>query len=379
MTDLQRPFIPGLDLSELLYRQAVQPILARHFPGLVTSAGLLGFGSEVLGFDTSQSMDHDWGPRLQLFLSESDYPLYREEIERVLRLELPGQIQGYPIDMASREERLPGSGPNPAHHGIQLTTIQQFFRGAVKVDLREELSALNWVLIPQQQLRSVTAGRVFCDDLGELEPARARLRYYPHDVWLYLLAAQWMRISQEEHFMGRCGQVGDDLGSRLIAARLVRDLMNLGFLMERQYAPYIKWFGTAFSRLRCASDLKPLLEATLAAATWQERQKPLAEAYEHAARMHNALGITEPLSVQATPFYERPFLVIWGERFAAAIRQAIHDPQVLALPEHLGGVDQYIDSTDAYNYLNDSMEKIKGAFMSSRVRPADAPYQATSP
>lgn len=67
-----RPFIKGLELSERFYREAVAPILAQRFPKLRYSAALIGPGSDVLGFDTPQSMDHDWGPRLLLFLGEAD-------------------------------------------------------------------------------------------------------------------------------------------------------------------------------------------------------------------------------------------------------------------------------------------------------------------
>ncbi len=356
MTVTQFPFLPGLDLSEALYREAVRPILSRNFPDLATSAALLGSGSEVLGFDTPQSPDHDWGPRLMLFLSEADFPGYRDSIDEALRRELPPEIRGFPIDQSRRDAAPSG---DPAHHHIQILTVRQLFRSTVKIDIEQEITPLDWVLVPQQQLRSLTAGRVFDDGLGQLEPARAKLAYYPHDVWLYLLAAQWMRISQEEPFMGRTGQAGDEIGSRLVAGRLVKDLMNLGFLMERQYAPYIKWFGTAFSRLDCARMFNPLFEQVFAATTWQDRQPPLARALEAAAHLHNQLGITPPLPELTENFYNRPFLVIWGGRFFEAIHAQINNPRVLALPPKLGGVDQYLDSTDATNYLNDEMDNIK--------------------
>jgi hypothetical protein len=150
--------------------------------------------------------------------------------------------------------------------------------------------------------------------------------------------------------MGRCGQVGDELGSRLVAARLVRDLMRLCFLMERQYAPYIKWFGTAFSGLRCADALTPVLLRALAADSWPEREQALTLAYEFVAGMHNDLGITEPLSAQVQPFYDRPFQVLNAERFADAIQAAISDPEVQALPPNLGAIDQFVDSTDVLTY-----------------------------
>lgn len=51
-------FIPGLKLNELFYKEVVGPILKSEFPNLKYSAGLIGSGSEVLGYDTQQSTDH---------------------------------------------------------------------------------------------------------------------------------------------------------------------------------------------------------------------------------------------------------------------------------------------------------------------------------
>jgi hypothetical protein len=77
--------------------------------------------------------------------------------------------------------------------------------------------------------------------------------------------------------------VGDELGSALIGSRLVSDLMRLCFLMERQYAPYSKWFGTAFSRLACGPDLTPTLWEVARAGTWQARENALLVAYQKLA------------------------------------------------------------------------------------------------
>jgi len=188
---------------------------------------------------------------------------------------------------------------------------------------------------------------VFHDDLG-LEAVRARFAYYPRDVWLYMLAAGWTRIGQEEHLMGRAGLVGDEIGSALIGARLVRDVMRLCFLMERQYAPYPKWFGTAFQRLACAPELTYDLRRAQQAGMWQARESHLCAAYEVVAAMHNRLAITEPLPAQVRPFWGRPFRVIGGERFAAALRAQITDLAVVRIAERglIGGSDQFSDSTD---------------------------------
>ena len=66
MTD----FISGLELGEQFYAEAARPILEEHFPQLRYSAAMLGWSSEVLGYDDEESRDHNWGPRFQLFLTQ---------------------------------------------------------------------------------------------------------------------------------------------------------------------------------------------------------------------------------------------------------------------------------------------------------------------
>jgi hypothetical protein len=240
----------------------------------------------------------------------------------------------------------------PITHSVEVTTAGRFLRQYLRADPLADgpLHPHEWVTIPEQHLRTVTTGGIFHDETGELTRAREQLRWYPWDVWLYLLAAQWRRIEQEEALMGRCGEVGDELGSRLVAARLVREMMHLCFLMERQYAPYTKWFGTAFARLTCAPRLATHFEAALGATDWQERERHLVPAYETVAELHNGLGITSPLEPRASRFHSRPFLVIHGDRFWPAIRAAIVDEEVKRLPAHLGSISQWADSTDVLSY-----------------------------
>ena len=197
-------------------------------------------------------------------------------------------------------------------------------------------------------MRTLSSGAVYYDEIG-LRETLQRFAYYPNDVWLYLLASGWNRVGQEEHLMGRAGMVGDEIGSAIIASRLVRDLMRLCFLMEKQFAPYPKWFGKAFSLLKCADELTPVFKKVLSAKNWKEREKFLAQAYEFVARMHNDLKITEPLPVKADNFFGRPFLVLHlhGD-FAGAITKRITDAEIQRLAEKglIGSIDQISDNTD---------------------------------
>ncbi len=78
-------FVPGQELSRLFYEEAVRPILDQHLPGLDYSAALLGYGSDVLGYDTIRSTDHGWGPRLVLFLDDSDHTSIATEVDLLLQ------------------------------------------------------------------------------------------------------------------------------------------------------------------------------------------------------------------------------------------------------------------------------------------------------
>jgi hypothetical protein len=344
-----RHFIKGLELSHIFYEEAVKPLLDSKYPDLVYSAGHLGAGSDVLGFDTEQSIDHDWGPKLLIFLGEKDYETYHESLHAFLGRSLPTEIRGFPINFGVHDDGtivMQLSDERPLNHGVRLVTIRDYFERYLTVNPLEKMSPIDWVVLPEQRLRSIAQGRIFHDGLGQLQSILEKLSYYPNDVWLYLLSAQWQRIAQEEPFMGRCGQVGDELGSRVVGSRLVYDIMKLCFLIEKQYAPYIKWFGTAFSQLRSASILTPILERVFEATSWKDRQEHLVKAYEIVAGMHNDLGITAPMNAKVSNFHNRPFLVIGADDFAEAIYETIQDEEVLSFSKFLGGVDQFVNSTD---------------------------------
>jgi hypothetical protein len=331
-------FTPGLELSRRYYWEVIRPILDANYAGRKHSAALIGDGSEVLGFDSLLSTDHDWGPRVMLFLSEADYSNFSETMDQVIRKNLPKSFLGYAIEPMQTTK---------SDRGLQILSIREYLLEYLGFDIRNDLEPADWLTFPEQKLCAITKGAIFWDEV-DLGKVRNRFEYYPRDVWLYLLTSGWTRIGQEEHLMGRAGSAGDEIGSALIAARLVRDLMRLCYLMEKEYAPYAKWFGVAFSRLAIAKDLVPIFKKVLTADAWVGRQKHLAQAYEIVAKKHNAMGITESLEGKVDNFYERPFLVIGGGRFAQAISAQIKNPEVKLIVHKrlIGSVDQFSDSTD---------------------------------
>ena len=350
-------FVKGLELSRLFYEEAVGPALAAEFPSLRHAAALLGTGSEVLGFDTEMSADHGWGPRVDLFLKKEDYDAASDRVRESLRHSLPRRFRGHPTSFTEPDladngtQHLEARDSGPVNHKVHVHTPRGFFLDYLAFDIRSEIEPADWLTFPEQKLRTVRSGGVFRDEIG-LEEVRRRFDYYPRDVWLYQLASAWARVGQEEHLMGRAGLAGDEIGSALIGARLVRDLMRLCFLMERAYAPYPKWFGTAFKQLSCADALSPALSAALASTTWQEREGHLVAAYRLVAGMHNRLGVTDPLPTEPRDFFGRPFRVIELHGFARRTLERIEDERVrrIAARRPVGGIDLFSDSTDLVSH-----------------------------
>ncbi len=352
MSKIAAPFIKGLSLCETFFKEAVKPILLQHFPHLSYSAGRLGSGSDVLGFDTERSRDHDWGPRCTLFLSEEDIGL-REEIVSVLSSHLPKSICGYPTNYGRHEDgtlNLCPSTDGMVHHAVSVTTVEEFFVSYLGFYPAVDLSIFQWLHVPQQRLLIIKKGKVFHDDLNLLLPLKERLFWYPKDLWFFLMANAWRRLAQEEPFMGRCGEEGDEIGSRLVASRLLIEVMRISFLQERVYAPYFKWFGRAFSELECAKELSPLIIAVQQAANWKEREKHLCPIYECLVEKHNALQVTTVVEAKVSPFHSRPYLVIHGDRISDLLHEKIISPEVKSFERNIGSIDQFVDNTDVLSY-----------------------------
>jgi hypothetical protein len=341
-------FLPGLELSQRFYSDAVLPILQRTLPGIPFSAARLGTGSEVLGFDTERSTDHEWGPRLQIFLREEDLPIRGESTWQALSEQLPKSFVGWPTHFHAPDGDPVGhmaETDGPVNHRIAITSIAGWFGHELGFNPLAGITTLDWLAAPTQRLAENTGGALFADGLGELTEARRRIRWYPDDLWRYALACQWQRISQAEAFVGRAGEIGDELGSAVVAARLVREIIRLCFLLERRWAPYAKWLGSSFGTLKLSAVLKRPLQDVLSATAWKERETGLCAAYQILGRAQNHLALTEPVDPSVRPYHDRPFLVLHAERFADPLRRSIADPAVRNLPL-LGTIDQVVDNTD---------------------------------
>jgi hypothetical protein len=160
-------FVPGLELAGDFYTSAVRPLLTDEFPGLRYAAALLGPGSEVAGFDSQRSTDHDWGPRLQLLLPDEPGDGPSATITATLTRRLPESFRGYPVRFS-----LSGEPASAARHHVKVGGLGGWLSWVLGFDPRRGVTLLDWLATPAQRLAEFTTGRVFHDGPGELSAAR---------------------------------------------------------------------------------------------------------------------------------------------------------------------------------------------------------------
>lgn len=323
-------FLPGMQLSGEFYAEVVRPVLDGNPHG----AALLGWGSDVLGYDTERSTDHGWGPRLLVFVDGEESV---EEIQIMVASRLPERFRGWPV-------RFGWDAVEPTHH-VTVTTLASWLVGHLGVNATAGMSVLDWLLAPQQKLLGVVAGAVYADASGALSSLRQALSWYPDQLWRWLLACQWGRLAEEEAFVARTAEVGDETGSAVTAARLVRDMMRLALMLDRCYAPYQKWLGTAFARGQHGDGLSEHLTEAVHARDVTARESALAKAYTALARRHNGAALTDSVDASIGDYYTRPARVLMAGRFTEACLATVTDPMLRGLPL-IGAVDQIVDSTE---------------------------------
>lgn len=353
-------FIQGLPLCESFFHDHAKPIIDTHFPSLRYSAGLIGYGSDVLGYDDATSTDHMWGPRFYLFLSEEDNAL-KDTIFAALREHLPYTYKGYSVNYTA---------PDPNDNGVQhpqfitegkvnplvfISTFDQYLAEQLgRADLKA-ITPYEWLAFSEHRLLSLTSGRFFIDDLHCAERL-ATIKYYPKDVRLYLIASNWDIIASEQAFMKRCGESGDEIGSRIICARLAERLMRLCFLYKERYAPYPKWFGRAFAELDVDAGIGQAINAALSTDRLDEREDRLVEAQALVADLHNESGLTAPVENKIESYYGRNIKVIFADKFAEATAQMLTDTPFFKTPligtfSQIGGLSSISDEKAHYGRI----------------------------
>lgn len=246
----------GLELSRAFYEQYGAPLLHEQFSQVehLIAVGLIGSGSEVLGFDDEVSRDHDFEPGFCLLLPDESV------IDRRTAFLLERAYAKLPREfMEVRRSTLAPVGG--ARHGVLRAA--DFFTEKVGAP-DGVLTVDQWLKLPQQSLLEATAGVLFRDDLGQVTAIRTTLSHMPEEVRKKRLAGHLLLMAQAGQYNYlRCLKHGEPAAGQLAVNEFVKSCIEVVFLLNRVYAPYYKWSFRALRQLEKLSLTAETLEYLL--------------------------------------------------------------------------------------------------------------------
>lgn len=243
----------GLELAERYFDTYGRPMLEKEFPQLLPflAAGLCGSGSECFGFDDEISRDHDFEPGFILFLPGEEIVDRRQAflLERAYA-KLPEEFEGF-----TRQKLGPVGG---ARHGVIRTA--DFFRERTGSE-GADLSADQWITLPEESLAEAVNGKIFMDQYGEVTRIREGLAFYPEDIRRKKLAGHLLVMAQAGQYNYPRLIARKETGAAQLAVfEFAKSAMEVIFLLNRQYMPYYKWSFRALRALPQLSIEAELLE-----------------------------------------------------------------------------------------------------------------------
>lgn len=249
----------GLELARKFYEQHGEPMLKEQFSHILpfVAVGLVGSGSECYGYDDEVSQDHDFEPGFCIFLPDET------TVDRKTAFELERAYSKLPKEfMGLKRSIISPVGGN--RHGVIRTA--DFFENKIGC-CDGELSAEQWLSLPDYALAEAVNGEVFCDNYGEFTAIRERIARYPQDVRFKKLAGNLLLMGQSGQYnYKRCVLRNETAAAQLSIFEFAKATLNTVFLLEEKYTPYYKWSFRALRELSpdyalLASDLEYLLSS----------------------------------------------------------------------------------------------------------------------
>ena len=261
----------GLALSRAFFEATVDELLAGGHEYLQDrmAAGLVGAGSECLGFDDKTSRDHDWGPGYCVWLDPADWREAGAALQERYRAIAARGFAGFPPrDITSERmgERRVGVFPVDGFYAWLLGSP------GLPSSIDE------WRRIPERALAAATNGEVFLDTSGRFTRVRQRLlAYYPNDLRLKLIAHDCAIAAQAGQYnFGRQARRGEGLAALSCLSRFSESATHAVYALSRRYSPFYKWAPRGLDGLGpVGRGVHEALDAVLAA--WRTGNVELAE------------------------------------------------------------------------------------------------------
>ncbi|MBP1560980.1 MAG: DUF4125 family protein [Oscillospiraceae bacterium] len=249
-----RPELSGIELSRKYFEAFGAPVLKRCFPEIFKCAavGIMGEGSECLGFDDALSRDHDFGCRFSVWLPDS---ISDETVKTVNDAynALPREFYG--VERVDTAE---------AHGRSGAVKIGEYFERLIDMPHIPQTET-EWLSADEAMLAAASSGEIFMDNNGEFTGhINALRRGYPDAVRLRRLAQALSLMAQSGQYnYPRIRKRGDIGTAQLYLAKFCINAAAAAHLCRNTYAPYEKWLLKSTKRLEGFSEYADLLYALL--------------------------------------------------------------------------------------------------------------------
>lgn len=230
----------GLDLCHGFFLAYGEPLIKENFSFMSDriAAGMVGEGSECLGFDDSVSRDHDWGPGFCIWLTDEDFDQFGTALQKAYE-KLPRMYMG----IVRKTARF-----SPQKLGV--FKISEFYKHFTGLPHAPQTPS-QWMNLCDAYLCACTSGEVFYDPSGKFSNIRQKLlEFYPEDVRKFKIAAKCMSCAQsgQYNFM-RSVRRGESVAAAFAKNAFCLDIMDLAFLLKKRFAPFYKWKHRAVKNL----------------------------------------------------------------------------------------------------------------------------------
>ena len=245
----------GLEVSKLYFETYGIPMLEslkKKYPELKGqfAAGLVGQGSECLGFDDALSADHDYGPSFCLWLPQAVYEKYGQICQQAYDA-LPGEFAGFP----ARNVMPQGGGR------VGVLCAEDFYYNLLGIRLIPSKN-LDWIFLNEEALATAVNGQVFVDENGYFSQMReGLLAYYPEDIRKKKIAARAASMAQSGQYnYSRLCRRGEWTGASVSLHEFIKSTCSMVHLLNKSYVPFYKWMHRSLKEVRILPEIYDLLD-----------------------------------------------------------------------------------------------------------------------
>lgn len=246
--ELKNKKLKGLEICRKYYETYGKPMIDKKFKDYkqYMAIGMLGFGSECLGYDDDISKDHDFGGGFCILLPLDIYNQIGQAMQKEYDM-LPNEFMGI--------KRI---ASNHGEGRVGVFEINSFFNQFIH-HLPNSLE--EWLYIEESALLNCTNGMIFDDYYGQVTKIRNDLKYFPEDIRIKKIVRALAKMAQSGQYnYSRCMKRHNHVAASFALNEFIDQTLSLIYLLNKKYKPYYKWSFYALKDCTILYDIKDSLE-----------------------------------------------------------------------------------------------------------------------